>query len=126
MTTGDLFEEIMSSPAYSSRTYDYLDAHEEEHKQLLKNKETTLKYIFSQFLAAEKSGQPENGLKGALMVAVLNELAPESVIDLAGTPQEYFDAWKDMAKQQTEGRDDKWIQKNYPAAHILLQLLAEK
>ena len=28
MTTGDLFEEIMSSPAYSSRTQDYLDAHE--------------------------------------------------------------------------------------------------
>ena len=60
------------------------------------------------------------------MVVLLNELAPESVIDLAGTPQEYFDGWMDMAKQETEGHDDAWIKRNYPAAHILFQMLAEQ
>ena len=125
MTTAELFDAIMSSPQYSSNTRDYLDAHEAEHKQLLKNKETTLKYIFKQFLNGQK-GEGENGLKGALMVVLLNELAPESVIDLAAPPQEYFDAWMDMAKQETEGHDDAWIKSNYPAAHILFQMLAEQ
>ena len=126
MTTEQLFESIMSSPSYSSNTKDYLDAHEAEHRQLLANKERTLKYIFSQFIKGSEGSEPENGLKGVIMCIVLNELAPESTLDLAATPQEYFNAWKDAALKLKEGHDDSWMQANYPAAQMLLQTLAKK
>ena len=121
--TGELFDIIMSSPQTSSNSWDYLDAHEAEHKELLKDKENTLRYIFTVFLAAEKSGQPENGLKGVLMRIILDEIAPYLMLDLVATPQDYFSAWKDMALQQQGDHDDKWLKKNYPAAYILKQML---
>lgn len=125
MTTEQLLETIMSSPSYSSNTKDYLDAHEAEHRQLLANKERTLKYIFTQFIKGSEGSEPENGLKGVIMCIILNELAPESALDLAATPQEYFAAWKDAALKQQGDRSDDWLKQNYPAVYILKQVLAE-
>lgn len=125
VSTHELFSTIMSSPATSSASRDYLIAHEAEHRKLLEDKEKTLRYIFKVFLDAEKHGTPENGLHGVLMRTVLDELSPELMLDLAATPQEYFDAWKDMALKQQGDHSDDWLKQNYPAAYILKQVLAE-
>ncbi|MBR5731253.1 MAG: hypothetical protein IKX89_04850, partial [Firmicutes bacterium] len=85
----------------------------------------TLRYIFDQFLNAEKKGVPENGLRGVLMRTILDELAPESVLDLAAAPQDYFSAWKDMAIKQKEALGEKRLQKDYPAEHLLLQIMGD-
>ena len=125
VSTHELFSTIMSSPATSSASSDYLAAHEAEHRKLLEDKEITLRYIFKVFLDAEKHGTPENGLHGVLMRTVLDELSPELMLDLVATPQEYFDAWKDMALKQHGDHSDDWLKQNYPAAYILKQVLAE-
>ena len=125
VSTHELFSTIMSSPATSSASNDYLIAHEAEHRKLLEDKEKTLRYIFKVFLDAEKHGTPENGLHGVLMRTVLDELSPELMLDLVATPQEYFDAWKDMALKQQGDHSDNWLKQNYPAAYILKQVLAE-
>ena len=123
--TDELFTIIMSSPQTSSNSWDYLNAHESAHKKLLADKENTLRYIFNHFLAAEQNMYWGDGLPGVLMRTILDELAPESMLDLAGTPSEYFSEWKAMARQQKEALGEKRLQKEYPAAYLLLEMLKE-
>ncbi|MBO4862428.1 MAG: hypothetical protein J5535_05990 [Firmicutes bacterium] len=121
--TEELFAVIMSSPQTSSNSWDYLNAHEAEHKKLLADKERTLRYIFGYFLASGQNMYWADGLPGVLMRIVLDELAPESMLDLAGTPSEYFKAWKDMALKQKTELGDEWLKTNAPAAYLLTQML---
>ncbi len=114
-----LFEVIESSPGASSEPADYINAHPIEYRELTYYGNYTLQYIFSRFL---EGGQ--TGLRGHLMRAVLDELAPEARLRLdAETGQAYFDQWKDSAMQVSEQHDMEWIKENQPAISLLLQMI---
>lgn len=114
-----VFLTIMSSPAQSSVPMDYLEAHEEEHKLLLDNKEATLRYIFWKML---KGGQTD--LRGHLMRIVLDELAPESKMDLqTDNAQQYFDEWIREAIRMREQHDDQWLIDNRPVVYMFFKML---
>ncbi len=116
-----LFEVIESSPAASSGPGDYIGAHPIEYRELTFYGNYTLQYIFSRFL---EGGQ--TGLRGHLMKAALNELAPEAQLNLdAATGQEYFDAWKASAVRVGEQHDMEWLKENQPAIYLLLQMINE-
>ena len=115
----ELFERMMYSPAWSSNPGEYLRAHKSENEQLLAEKEETLQYIFSEFLKGNQTG-----LKGHLMRLVLDELAPESMLDIiADTGQQYFDAWYGFAEDLKGDHDDEWIRENHPAMWTLLEMV---
>ena len=115
----ELFERMMESPGWSSSPSDYLRAHESEHEQLLAGGKSTLHYIFYEFLKRNQTG-----LKGHLMRLVLDELAPESKLDLiAFTGQQYFDAWLVFAKNLKDVHDDEWVRENHPAMWELLEMI---
>ena len=58
------------------------------------------------------------------MRLVLNELAPESMLDIiADTGQQYFDAWYGFAEDLKGDHDDEWIQENHPAMWTLLEMI---
>lgn len=123
---GDLFDVIMSSPSFSSNPGDYLRAHEYEHQQLLADRDATLRYIFTEFLNAQQTGNSQTGLKGHIMVRILDELAPESQLKLeAETAQEYFDKWAAYAQREREQHGDAWMEENQPAMYLLLQMIDE-
>ena len=123
---GDLFDEIMSSPSYSSNPGDYLREHENEHQQLLINREETLRYIFTEFLNAQRTGNSQTGLKGHIMVCILDELAPESQLKMeAETAQAYFDEWVAYAQRTRDEHGNAWMEENQPAMHLLLQMMDE-
>jgi len=114
-----LFEEIESAPLYSSRPTDYIEAHPEAYQKLIWYGQHTLQYCFEQFL---RGGQ--TGLRGHLMRAILDELAPEAQLRLyAMTGQEYFDEWKAGAIRVSEQHDMNWIKENQPAIYLLLQMI---
>jgi len=116
-----LFELIESSPATSSRPSDYIDAHPSEYRELTYYGSYTLRYIFSQFLEGNQTG-----LRGHLMRAVLDDIAPEAQLRLyAETGQEYFDEWKAGAIRVSEQHDMDWIKANQPAIWLLLQMINE-
>ncbi len=123
---GDLFETIMSSPSFSSDSEDYLRAHEYEHRQLLENPDDTLQYIFTEFLNAQRTGNSQTGLKGHIMVRILNELAPESQLELAAeSTQAWFDEWAACAQRERERHGDAWMEENRPAMYLLLRMMDE-
>ena len=119
---GALFDTIMASPAESSNAWDYLKAHEKEHKQLLENKTLTLQYIFSEFLQGEM-GRTQTGLKGNIMRLVLDELAPDSKMDLDANGQAYFSAWKERAETLQQKNGSEWMKKNKPEMFLLIQMM---
>ncbi len=123
---GDLFDAVMSSPSISSNPGDYLRAHEYEHQQLLANPDATLRYIFTEFLNAQRTGNSQTGLKGHIMVRILDELAPESQLKSgAETSQAYFDEWTAYAQRMREAHGDAWMEENLPAMYLLLQMMDE-
>ena len=116
-----LFTAIESSPLYSSNPGSYIDAHPEEYNELIYYGDYTLQYIFSKFLAGDQIG-----LRGHIMRALLDDLAPEAQLRLyAMTGQEYFDEWKAVALRVGEQHDMQWIKENQPAIRLLLQMLSE-
>ena len=116
-----LFEVIESSPLQSSRPGDYIDAHPIEYRELMWYGNYTLQYIFSKFL---EGGQ--FGLRGHIMRALLDDLAPEAQLRLyAMTGQEYFDEWKAAAIRVSEQHDMEWIKENQNAIWLLLQMISE-
>ena len=123
---GALFDAIVSSPSYSSNPGDYLNAHEEEHRQLLADPKATLRYIFSEFLYAHRTGSSQTGLKGHIMRMILDELAPEAALDRAASNgQEYFDAWMEQALELRALHDETWMESNQPAMLLLLQMMEQ-
>lgn len=118
---GYLFDVIESSPTTSSRPADYIDAHPSEYEELTYYGSYTLRYIFSQFLEGNQTG-----LRGHLMRAVLDDIAPEAQMKLnAETGQEYFDEWKAGAIRVSKQHDMDWIKANQPAIWLLLQMIDE-
>ena len=117
-----LFEVIESSPATSSRPADYIDAHPIEYRELMYYGDYTLQYIFSKF---HLEGN-QTGLRGHLMRAVLDDLAPEAQLRLyAETGQEYFDEWRAGAIRVSEQHDMDWIKENQPAIWLFLRMDGE-
>lgn len=120
-TAAQLFDTILSSPADGSKPADYLKAHSNEHNALLSDENTTLRYIFTEFL---KGNQPEP--KGQLMRIVLDELAPEAQLRLyAETGQEYFDEWIKGADRVATDHGLEWMQHNQPNMYLALQIRSE-
>ncbi|MBR2894297.1 MAG: hypothetical protein IKC03_01385 [Oscillospiraceae bacterium] len=117
----ELFTTIESSPLQSSNPSDYIDEHYIEYRELTYYGQYTLRYCFDQFL---KGGQ--TGLRGHLMRAVIDDIAPESKLQIQTmTGQEYFDEWKATAFQLSEQHGMDWIKGNQPAVYILLQMMGE-
>ncbi len=110
---------IESSPLHSSRPGDYIDAHPVEYQELLWYGDYTLQYIFSKFLEGDQIG-----LRGHIMRALLDDLAPEAQLRLyAMTGQEYFDEWMAGAIRISEQHTPGWIEKNQPAIYLLLKMI---
>ena len=117
-----LFEVIESSPATSSRPADYIDAHPIEYRELMYYGDYTLQYIFSKF---HLEGN-QTGLRGHLMRAVLDDIAPEAQLRLhAETGQEYFDEWKAGAIRVSEQHDMDWIKEHQHAIWLFLRMDGE-
>lgn len=114
-----LIETICSSPAQSSNPGDYIEEHPVEYRELTYYGQYTLKYCFAEFM---KGGQTD--LRGHIMRAVIDDIAPEAQLKLyAETGQEYFDAWKDAAISVGKQHDMEWIKKYQPAIYLLLQMI---
>ena len=113
-----LFDALEASPAESSDPGDHISAHGLEYQELQFYGKHTLEFIFRQFL---KGG--ETGLRGHLMRAVLDELAPESALRLsAATAQEYFDAWLEAARSMEDEIGIARMEHEYPAGWLCLRL----
>lgn len=117
----DLLSVIESSPLYFSSPGSYIDAHPDEYQELLYYGDITLQYIFSRFLEGDQIG-----LRGHIMRALLDDLAPEAQLRLyAMTGQEYFDEWKAAAIRVSEQHDMEWIKENQRTIWILLHMIVD-
>ena len=113
-----LFDALEASPAESSDPADHISAHSREYQELLFYGKHTLNYIFGPFLSGNQTG-----LRGHLMRAVLDELAPESALRLsAATGQEYFDVWLEAARSMEEEIGIARMEHEYPAGWLCLRL----
>lgn len=120
---GNLLETIMSSPQSSSNVDDYIKAHNVSYSELLYYGETTVEYIFEQFLAGV-----ETGLKGAILKELLVELLGEEIKQVktdTTNPQEYFDAVLAYAKEQRKIRNDEYMEKRLPHLMKLVEMEEE-
>ena len=113
------FEEMESSPpAYSSAPAAYILKHSNVCRELSYYGSYTLQYIFSQFLEGNQTG-----LRGHLMRAVLDDLAPEAQLRLhAETGQAYFDEWRAGALRISEQHEMDWIKEHQPAIWLFLRM----
>ena len=69
-----------------------------------------------------KGGQTD--LRGHLMRIVLDELAPESKMDLqTDNAQQYFDEWIREAIKMREQHDDQWLIDNRPVVYMFFKML---
>ncbi len=120
-TLEKLFLTICGGPTYASDPSAYIQAHPEEFRELVDYSMRTLEYCFAEFL---KGGQTD--LRGQIMRAALDDIAPESRLWLeAETGQEYFDAWKASALSVRDQHDAEWIEENRPAVYLLLTMMGE-
>jgi len=115
-----LFDVIEDTPgAEASDIGSYINRHPDECRRLVYFGDYTLEYIFSEFL---KGGQ--TGLRGHLMRAVLDDIAPEAQLRLyAETGQEYFDEWKTAAIRVSKQHDIDWIKEKQPAICLFLRMI---
>ena len=118
---GSLIETICSNPAQSSNSWNYIEEHPIEYRELTYYGRYILKYCFSKFL---KGGQ--TGLCGHIMRPIIDDIALEAQFKLyAETEQEYFDARKDAAISIGKQHDIEWIEMHQPAIYLLLQMINE-
>ena len=79
--------------------------------------EYSLNYVFEKFIEGDQTG-----LRGQLMRALLDDLAPEAQLRLyAETGQEYFDEWAKSAERVLEQHDIEWLKANQPAMWLYFQ-----
>lgn len=87
----DMIEEniciILSSPKESSNPQDYINAHQSEYEDILKQGEEALNYLLAQF----QKGENDN-LRGYLMMSLSKQLlgVRNNVTDETLSPQEWF------------------------------------
>ena len=118
---GSLIETICSNSAQSSNSWNYIEEHPIEYRELTYYGRYILKYCFSKFL---KGGQ--TGLCGHIMRPIIDDIALEAQFKLyAETEQEYFDARKDAAISIGKQHDIEWIEMHQPAIYLLLQMINE-
>ena len=84
----DKLESIMESPAYSSNPQDYINAHQEEYKDIIIYGHKAIEYLTQQFELGNN-----NDLRGHLMMRIIRELLGDSYQsdDYSLLPQEWFD-----------------------------------
>lgn len=113
---------IISSPSASSNPHDYIAAHDDVFRELTYFGDYTLRYCFGEFL---KGGQTD--LRGHVMRALIDTLAPELALNLAAnTGQEYFDAVRQAAERTYLANGEEWMKENMPQGWILIRMMQEK
>ena len=114
-----LFDQIASTPAWSSNPGDYLNAHPIEVRELTYYGDYALDYIFRAFLNGDQIG-----LHGHLMRHVMDLLIGAEAIDVTYfTGQDYFDQWRTHVIQLSENHEESWMQEHAPKGMLLLQIL---
>lgn len=120
-----LFETIESSPGWSSRSWDYIKAHEAEYQELLGYGEDTLRYCFSEFLQGDQTG-----LRGHLMASACMDISAAwgeaLLVDFwsgQDTGQGWFNAFKANAEELSGQLAPEELKKMYPASCLLLEMV---
>lgn len=117
----DVFDRIFADfeangPQQSSAPGDYIDKNSENYKFLIENSDTTIEYIYSDFL---NGGQ--TGLKGQLMRIVMDDIIKgEAIKSYAATGQDYFDEFLYHNQRLIAENGDEFMKKNYPYGYRLL------
>jgi hypothetical protein len=110
---------ICSSPAEASNPRVYIDTHRIEYRDLIYYGNYTLRYCYTLF---ERGGQ--TGLEGQIMASACRDiLGKEGVAVLGNTGQDWYDAFKQAAKDVRRQKGDEYMQKNLPGSWLLLQML---
>lgn len=119
----DLFEVILSSPAESSYSNEYIMEHAIEYRELLYYGDSTFDYIVERFLDGNQTG-----LKGHIMCQAMQDIYPNEAITIGSyeTGQDYFDAWKEHVIGLNSEHGAKYLAENYPAAYRLIQIMIER
>ncbi|MGD9677014.1 MAG: hypothetical protein AB7V16_01455 [Vulcanibacillus sp.] len=80
-------EIIMSSPLYSSNPQDYINAHQNEYGNIIKQGDEALNYLLSQFAIGDN-----NDLRGHIMMLLCKEILGDrnNVQDESLLPQEWY------------------------------------
>ena len=118
-----LFDEIQSSPSYSSNTNDYIREHKGAYEELISYGDYTLQYCFNEFLKGS-----QNDLRGNIMSLICQDIANtygESLLvddEVPLTGQEWFEAFRSNAEILVKQYSQEDLEKYYPASFLLLQM----
>lgn len=114
-----LLETITESPAQASNPGAYIDAHPIEYRELLYYGRHTLRYCFTLF---EHGNQTD--LNGHIMAAACRSIiGTEDIQILAGTGQEWYNAFKSYAKDLRNKKGNDYMEKHMPWSYFLLQTI---
>ena len=115
-----LVEVITSSPSLMSNPHAYIQAHPIEYRELIYYGSHTLRYSFSLF---EQGGQ--TGLEGHILATACRSILgdAEDIDLLASTGQDWYDAFKEHAKNLHRQYGDDYMKNNMPGSWLLLQML---
>jgi hypothetical protein len=115
----NLFETITATPAQASNPEAYIDAHPIEYRELQYYGKHTLRYCFTFF---EHGAQTD--LNGQIMAAACRSiLGDEDIKLLAGTGQQWYDAFKSNAEKLRNKNGNDYMRNHMPGSYLLLQTL---
>ena len=119
----ELLGEIQSSPAHSSNPGDYIREHETEYNELLGYGKYTLRYCFTEFLQGS-----QYDLRGHIMALACEDimLAWDEAYMIDGalfTGQDRFDEFRRNAESLAVQYSPEELEKTYPGAFLLLQMM---
>lgn len=116
-TFDKIFAEFETSgPQQSSVPGDYIDKNSDNYKFLIENSDTTIEYIYSDFLNGG-----ETGLKGQLMRIVMDDIIKgEAIKTYASTGQDYFDEFLSYNQSLIAENGDEFMKKYHPYGYKLL------
>lgn len=114
-----LLETITKSPAYASNPGAYIDAHPIEYRELLYYGKHTLRYCITLF---EQGRQTD--LNGHIMAAACRSIiGTEDIQILAGTGQEWYDAFKRSTEDLRNKKGNDSMEKNMPWSYFFLKTI---
>lgn len=116
-TFDQIFAEFETSgPQQSSAPGDYIDKNSDNYKFLIENSDTTIEYIYIDFLNGG-----ETGLKGQLMRIVMDDIIKgEAIKSYAETGQGYFDDFLSYNQTLISENGDEFMKKYHPYGYKLL------
>jgi len=122
MSEEELLNAIISEPKNASNPHTYIASHREAYDTLVSRGDTSLRYIFSRFIAGE-----QNGLEGWIMLLVCRDIIGEELKprETGNSPQEVFDEYAASVVQTGKTHSDEYMEKHYPGANLLLKMLKE-